>query len=488
LPATSRHFRLSRLRAAIATAILGAFAMATPGAPHAAAAAPNRCPVAARPSSPLPAARFEDGLTITKADLVSDFDGWLSGLQAVSPDLSIRADPAALASEAARIRRSIKGPMSQREAWQHFALLNPYLGDGHAGIYMPDYRDALQRYVAGGGRIVPVDVRFGPDGSLRVFAAAPGVEGIAAGDRVMSINAHPAARLAQEMLRRAPGDTPLQRRAWVARRFAALYRILYGDTGTYDLEVSAPDSGCPRYLRVAGASGLPVVLQPDPAAQELFAWRVFDSGVGYLRIDSFGPETRAALDAVTKEAFTEFARARIRALIIDVRENGGGDDPLWQQDVMEYITDRPYAQLSSYVARITQQNADPGDVIGTIKRAAYTQRFTPTATNPLRFSGPVYILAGPFSYSATIQFMVAAQDFGIAKIAGAESGALACQTGQVQRLPMPKTGLNATIPVIAYTRPSGEGCQRGVIPDVAVPVDEVMPERTLAALVARVAP
>jgi hypothetical protein len=53
---------------------------------------------------------------------------------------------------------------------------------------------------------------------------------------------------------------------------------------------------------------------------------------------------------------------------------------------------------------------------------------------------------------------------------------------------MPKTGLNATIPVIAYTRPSGEGCQRGVIPDVAVPVDEVMPERTLAALVARVAP
>jgi Peptidase family S41 len=478
--------KVSFLKATLLTTVLGALAAATP-AMSAAAPGPQHCPRLARPAPALPPTRFEDGPTIATADLLSDFDGWMSGMRAVSPDLTIRADPAVLEREAARIRASIKGPMSRRKAWLRFALLNPYLGDGHAGIYMPDYRDALQSYVAAGGRIVPVDVRFASDGALRVFAPAPGVEGIGPGDRLWSINAHPTALMTQEMLRRAPGDTLLQRRAWVARRFAALYRILYGDTGTYDVQVSAAGSSCARYLRVDGATRLPVVIQPDPGAPDLFAWRIFDSGVGYLRIDSFGPETREALDAIAKQAFTEFTRSKIHALIIDVRENGGGDDPLWQQDVMEYITDLPYSQLSSFVGRVTQQNADPGDVIGTVKRAEYTQRITPTAANPLRFSGPVYILAGPFSYSATIQFMVAAQDFGIARIAGAETGALACQTGQVQRLPMPKSGLNATIPVMAYTRPSGAGCHRGVIPDLTLPVDEVMPERTLAALVAKLA-
>jgi hypothetical protein len=36
-------------------------------------------------------------------------------------------------------------------------------------------------------------------------------------------------------------------------------------------------------------------------------------------------------------------------LIIDVRENGGGDDPLCQESLMEYLPDKPYSELSSYI-------------------------------------------------------------------------------------------------------------------------------------------
>jgi C-terminal processing protease CtpA/Prc len=117
-----------------------------------------------------------------------------------------------------------------------------------------------------------------------------------------------------------------------------------------------------------------------------------------------------------------------------------------------------------------------------VQQAEYTKRFTPTAVNPIRFDGPVYILAGPYSYSATIQFIVAAQDFGIAKIAGEETPALSCQTGQVQRVEQAKTGLAAFTPIIAYTRPSGHGCKRGVIPDVPIAINEVTPDETLNSL------
>lgn len=431
---------------------------------------------------PLPDARYEEGPTISLADLLADFDAWIAGMRALNPDLSVRSDVDSLEELAARIRGSITGPMTRRRAWLQFAQLNPSLKDGHNGIFMPDYRDALETHIAAGGRIVPIEVRFASDRSLRVFTVASGKERIRPTDQVISINGHSAQELVAAMLERSPGDTLASQRAWVERRFAALYWFLHGDTGHYDVVVDSAQSGCRIQARLAGAVTLPEALQPKPRPEDLFQWRILAADIGYLRVDAFDPGQSDALARIAETAFTEFKQRRIHALIIDVRENGGGDDPLWQQSLMEYLTDKPYAQLSRYVQRITLENADPGDRVGDVRRGDYKERFTPRRDEPLRFSGPVYVLAGPYSYSATIQFMVAAQDFNIAQIAGEETAALSCQTGQSHRIELAKTGLAAFTPIIAYTRPSGVGCERGVIPDVPIRINEVAPDKTLDSL------
>jgi Peptidase family S41 len=479
---TARH-RCRNGRVTRSVLLLTAFIAALPAASTTASPSTRQCPLVTPKALHLPAARFEEGPTITQADLVSDFDAWMSGMRALNPDISIRADLRAVDKQAALIRRSLAGPMTRRRAWKQFARLNPYLKDGHSGIYMPDYRDALDAHVMAGGRIVPVEVRFAADQSLRVFAVTPGASGIAPGDRLLSINGHSAKELIAAMLERSPGDTPAFQRAYVERRFAALYWFLYGDTHQYDLAAESLQSGCHLQVRLAGAAILPEALQPSPKAQDLFGWRILPGDIGYLRVDAFDGREGDALANIAKTAFTEFKQRGIHALVIDVRENGGGDDPLWQQDLMEYITDKPYAQLSRYVQRVTKENADPGDVVGNVKRGEYTDRFKPKPEEPIRFTGPVYILAGPFSYSATIQFIVAAQDFGIAKIAGEETAALSCQTGQVRRIEQAKTGLGAFTPITAYTRPSGQGCERGVIPDVPITINEVTPDETVDSLV-----
>lgn len=348
---------------------------------------------------------------------------------------------------------------------------------------MPDYRGSLSAHLDAGGHVVPIEVRFAPDNSLRIFSVAAGMGTIKRGDHVLSINGHSEKQMIDAMLSRSIGDTAAFQHAFVARRFAMLYWYLYGDTGQYDVSVGSAQSGCVIQIRVAGATMLPEALQPKPTAEEQFEWRTLPGDIGYLRVDAFDPGEADALAKISEAAFTEFKRRKVGALIIDVRENGGGDDPLWQQLLMNHFTSKPYAQLSRYEARITKENADPGDVIGEVKRSDYTARFTPNPIDSIRFNGPVYILQGPYTYSATIQFIVAAQDFGIAKIAGEESAALSCQTGQVQRIALAKTGLSATTPVIAYTRPSGRGCERGVVPDVSIAIDEVRPNETLNALV-----
>jgi C-terminal processing protease CtpA/Prc len=262
-----------------------------------------------------------------------------------------------------------------------------------------------------------------------------------------------------------------------------LYWYLFGDTDQYDIDVQSA-TGCPHRVRAMGGTTLPEALQSQPTAEEMFDWRILPEDIGYLRVDGFYGDLKDAFERFTQTAFAAFKQRNVRALIIDVRENDGGDDPLWQQGLVNHFTTKPYAQLSHYVTRITNEHADPGDMIGALKNEDYTKRFTPPPDDPIRFDGPVYVLDGPYSYSATIQFIVTAQDFGLAKIAGEETAALSCQTGQVRRIELPWTGLSAATPVIAYTRPSGQGCKRGVLPDVAIGINEVKPDETLTALVA----
>ena len=459
-------------------ALVLATGLAVPGA-AAQAASGEHCPASAALPA-LPPARFDDGPTIAPAALAQDLDAWLAGLYGINPDPARRADPALIGREAARIRAQLTHPMTRRAAWLLFATLNPYLNDGHAGIVMPNYREALAAHLKAGGRIVPLEVRFARDGSLRVFDASPGP--LRRGDRLLALNGHDVDSLLAAMSALAIGDTPGSRRAFLERRFAMLYGYLYGDTSDYDVSVRREPSGCSMTVRLPGGTHLPQALEPDPSAQELFAWRVLPGNIGYLRVDAFASPLKGEFEALTHEAFATFRTRRVRALIIDVRENGGGDDPLWQQDLVNHFTTQPYVQLSHYAQRVMPDNADPGDVIGTVRSADYHQRFTPPPDDPVRFQGPVYVLGGPYSYSATIQFMVAAQDFHLARIAGEETAALACQSGQVHRIGLAWSGLSATTPLIAYTRPSGQGCARGVLPDVAIPIDEVDPDATLEAL------
>jgi C-terminal processing protease CtpA/Prc len=429
--------------------------------------------------APLTALRepvYAPGPTIAADDVRADFAGWMSQLAELHPDLLLRTDMPAFERTRAEIDAAITGPMTQREAWLLFARLNPTLRDGHSGVQMPNRTALAQAHLDAGGRLFPLTVHLAADGGLRVRDAGSGPHGIERGDRIVTINGRTAADVIAELLALNGGDTLAFRRELVARRFQIYYWLRFGDTHDYALTIE-PRNGCPRKVALPGAIVLPESRPPAIQAADQFTHKILNGSIGYLKAGTFGPEYADALAEFARRAFAAFKEARVRALIIDVRDNGGGDDPLWQQHLMEYVTTRTYTHVGRYTVRVNKDNADPGDVIGEVQRNENKRRFTPSPDNPLRFDGPVYLLAGPFTYSSAIQFLVAAQDFGVARIAGRETGGLSCQTGQVKRMAMPRTGLQAVTPVIAFVRPSGRGCERGVVPDVVIDDDGLDPDR-----------
>ena len=83
------------------------FTIVVPAVSNAASASARQCPRVTPNALQLPAAQFEEGPTITQADLISDFDAWMSGMRALNPDISIRADVRVVDRQAALIRRSL---------------------------------------------------------------------------------------------------------------------------------------------------------------------------------------------------------------------------------------------------------------------------------------------------------------------------------------------------------------------------------------------
>ncbi len=437
----------------------------------------NSCP--ATSTAVIPPARLTDGPQISAADLRSDFDAWMKGMTDLNPELSLRTDEAELTRARAEIEQGLTEPMSEREAWLLFARLNPLLGDGHSGILLADYRQRLEDHLAQGGQVAPFQAHIDDDGEIRILALPGPAPGLSVGARILSINGRDSTQIVQAMLAVTEGDTLSFRRELAARRFQFLYWVIFGDTGDYVLEVEEGD--CIRTVVAEGAHQ-----SPAATAKPEFSHEILDGQVGYIRAGSFAGEHRQALAEFAHTAFTDFRARGVRALIIDVRDNGGGDDPLWQASLMDYITTRPYSHVGAYAVRITAENADPGDVVGDVQRSTYNRRFTPSRDNPLRLDVPVYVLKGPFTYSAAIQFVVAAQDFGIAKIAGQESGGLACQTGRVTSIALANAGFNAFTPLMTFTRPSGVGCDRPIVPDVVIEDDGLDPRRAVTMLAARI--
>ncbi|MFZ5787215.1 MAG: S41 family peptidase, partial [Acidobacteriota bacterium] len=179
----------------------------------------------------------------------------------------------------------------------------------------------------------------------------------------------------------------------------------------------------------------------------------FGDGIGYLVVTSFlrerADEVRAAVDALR-------GLVDSKALILDVRLNGGGDERL-AQELAGCFLDRP----AVYAGHRLRDPSAPGGFSAIQRRT-----LRPNARGP-RFRGKVIVLAGPANMSSAEAFLLMMRAAG-AKLVGARSyGA----SGNPQPHAL-GNGVVVHLPSWQALLPDGtcfEG--RGIAPDVEVPAD-----------------
>ena len=400
------------------------------------------------------------------------------------PDLQHSTNEAAFGEAVRALHGRFDQPMTRDEAWQALATLNPLLADGHLFVGFADWRGDTDAHVASGGVLFPFEVHVAPDLQLLIRSQLGGGQSPLAGARVRSINGTNVDVVNAALLARVHGDTPAFRADLLSRRWWLYYWKMYGAPREFTIVL---DDAARTTVRVPGSSNRPATLASEAAFEGQFAFELLPCEAALLTVRSFAWDKQPFLD-FTRDAFRRMREAGVRRLVIDVRDNGGGDDAMWIEGILPYIATQPYRWASTYRKRVVEGHRDEGEQLGAVVSGVIDRWIAPEPDNPLRYSGDVYVMIGGGTYSSAVLFANVVRDFGFGKLTGTGGSARADQSGGIQKAVLPNTGLAVWSPRFILKRPSGASRPVLLEPDIAIEEDPLRPGAAVDRLLDRTKP
>lgn len=406
----------------------------------------------------------QPGPLLTPEQLRADLRFIQETIAATHPEPGFSADPAALRLAYRQIEARMQAPMTPDQAWRLLATLNPLFADGHLAITPAAPLAHSQAFLDGGGRFFPYEVNLDAGGALRIRARLGGAPSPLAGTRIRGINGVPAEQLVAELLARCHGDTPAFRASLLSQRWPFLYWKVLGAPASYALQL---DDG--RTLDAPGAAALPAYLAGDTGFARQFRFELLPGKAALLTLDTFIWPDKPRFLAFTADAFRQMRDTGVRTLLIDVRQNGGGNDDLWLDGVLPYLADKPYRWASNYRKKVIKGRDSASEKLGDVIDGEIGTWLQPRLDDPLRFTGTTYLLAGGRTYSSAILLSNVMQDFGFGKVVGAPGQARTRQSGGTQTAVLPNSGLVLGVPRLLFQRPSGAAVPLLLQPDIVLP-------------------
>ena len=413
------------------------------------------------------------GADAVRADLAQ----LLSVVAATHPDPDLTFDHAQLRRTQRELGAALPARMNVREAWLAMARLNPHFHDAHTGLRHPIA--AYEASLAAGSAAFPVPVLVDRDGRLRASAAVDPRTGLAAYDRIASINGRETAGIIADLMPRMRGETESIQRLVLAFNFPGHLWTLLGPQRAYCVGVET-GNGERRHVLLAGVAG-DAAPRPRGRISSAFGLSMPAPGVALLRVGSFDPGLKDAFAAFLEESFAALDASGAKTLLIDLRDNPGGAHDV-SDLLIGYLTDREIPTASMLLARINDDNRElaPDAEAGSVVRVPFREPIE-RRTSRAPFEGGVYVVVSRDTYSQAIVFAATLKDAGIARIIGEVTGGNANQTGQIVVKPLANTGLQALAPLYVIYRPNGDTAMAGLQPDIPLAHDPLAPQRMIEA-------
>lgn len=391
----------------------------------------------------------------------------------------------------------IDTPLTKHEAGVRFQRFVAYGKVAHARI---DYdRSAWNAYQADGGKVFPVYLRI-VDGRSYVGENYSGEPRLLPGTEILSMNGKPMSEWLDLTARNISADTPYIAHSLLEFLFAMYLWEEAGPVNTFVMQIRDV-AGKISEIRVEALSRKKMKVYSDKAS-DAFALdlstrkaRMLDGDIAYLRPGPFynaeKPETpwdNTEFVRFIDESFIGFLNAGATALVVDLRQNPGGDNS-FSDPMVAWFADVPFSFASSFLVRSSKEarasNQARLDAQAGLTEGASAFFGAHYATVPYgedfeypipkaqpregkRFEGNICVLIDRHSYSNAVTVAAIVQDYGFGEILGEKTSDMATTYGAMETFSLPNTGLVVGFPKAHIVRPSGERKPDGVTPDVLI--------------------
>lgn len=410
-------------------------------------------------------------------------------------DMFARRSKAEYDREYARISATLNAPQSAHALRVTFQKFLAYGQIAHANIDFPS--EAFSAYREAGGKTIPLFPRI--DGNtIKVAEQYGGNADIRPGDDILAIDGIPILTWIARLSQHISADNPYMAGSMIETRFPALFWLEAGPADNVTLSLTRAgkkfDASLPARTRpdiLAAMAKQPKTLELDPMKRVA----QMHGEIAYLRPgyflnvdgDAAGLWDNRAFKAYADRAFEDFIAAGATSLLIDLRDNPGGDNS-FSDLIVQWFADRPFRFCKSFTIKVSaaaiasnaeRLNGPAADSVSRKLAAAYAAakrgdkiNFDIPIVSPRagqRFTGRVYILVNRRSYSNSVQVAAMAQDYKFATILGEETADLATTYGAMEGWTLGNSRIRVNFPKALIVRVNGDLRPRGVVPDISIP-------------------
>lgn len=432
----------------------------------------------------------------------ADLTAFYEGLQDAHYDLYAHTPKAVFDQRyvelGARLQAAPISPAELHTALQRFAALARIAHTRVEGL-----NPGFSTYLDQAPQLFPLGFEV-TDGEV-VVTHTPAHLGLHPGDKILSLQGLSNSDWLSRLTRNISADTPALAYAQMEGMEPYYVWLEFGAVSVFDVEIETA-SGSRQTLRLPAITldGLAERDGPAGASQAPREAYLVDETIAYLRpgpfynIDAETPQQ--AYDPVAlgvyqdfiDQSFESFIEADAQVLILDLRDNPGGDYS-WSDPVIAWFADRPFRFASDFRIRVSAQTTASNQAridalpAGASETSLQLAALYETAEDgalvsfelPIsqprqgpQFEGQVYALINRHSYSNAVSAGAIIQDYGFGSVIGEATTDMTTTFGAMEQFTLPHSEIVVGYPKALIIRPNGDEQAAPLYPDSALNTSE----------------
>lgn len=419
----------------------------------------------------------QSGSMFTKKQVLSDLKFLLESLEETHYNLYAYTPKQAIDSIYRELRSSVKkDSLSLLETTNLYQHLISSANNGHTEITFPG--QSYFEYAQAGGTLFPLEVAFENDRAL-IRKNWSKNENIKIGTEILSINGRSIDEIMEVIYPQISAERSYFKNAKIELySFPRMYWQVFGMQDSFLVEIRSDGKSEKHNLKAIN-----LIEEYESKRTEVLNAVMtlkFLEGTAYLNPGNFSGDEEKFRKFIDS-SFAQIKDQESKHLIIDLRNNGGGDDS-FSDYMVSYIADKPFKWTSSFTLKtssfLKDQVRKTKDTTSAFWQSVLTHNdgevypyaFEPHQPQPeeKRFKGEVYVLVNRQSHSQSTVTAAQIQDYKFGTIVGEETGEYPSLYASIFQYALPQTGITVNVSKGYIVRVNGSTEARGVIPDIVI--------------------